>query len=516
MEDEQEDQRRAEIFDALGHPTRINIIKALSKETLGFADLKKKVGIDSSGHLQHHLNKLNGLIKTDEQGKYCLSDQGRDALLSVQIVERGAGSTSKNGFGRGHMKSSRLLKSISVFLAVALVIVSAVAVFEYTQLQSDLENQSEINSAAWTRELGVTFAYFTVMNGKTFTMTRDGDLYCFDQENGQTLWSQSLGGYIMEAQVVVKNGKVFAGSRGSVLNCLSEDDGSILYRFEPFLSSSIASKSSPDFSVSNGRVFTSGDGFYVLNATDGELLWEYPYGSLPSSVGNGGWTVADNCVFAGGWDNGHKLFCFDIDDGSILWQHGIKVNSPPIINNGRVFVWNYDNNTSLKCLDEVTGLPLWQVDFGTTVFHPTLYDGVLLFGLADGDFQSETENGSRNWVYSSRHETSGYPSAAAPKVFNNAVVTGYEAGYLTLLNLSEGKLIWRTPVSDNVGSITLGKNELFVTSGRTLYRIDPSSGVIQKSITFNYWILTPIFAENGLYIAADGKIIAFTDLQGGI
>jgi outer membrane protein assembly factor BamB len=318
----------------------------------------------------------------------------------------------------------------------------------------------------------------------------------------------------MLSQIVVENGKVFVGSRESILNCLSEENGSILYQFRPFLASSIASKSAPDFSVSNGRVFVSADGFHVLNATDGELLWEYPYGSLPNSVGNGGWTVADNRVFVGGWDNGHKLFCCDIEDGSILWQDGIKINKPPIVNNGQVLIWNYDNDTILKCLDEVTGSTLWSIDFGTTIFRPTLYDRMLFFGLEDGDFQSETENGSRNWIYSSNHETSSYSSAAAPKIFNDMVITGYEAGYLTALNLSDGKLIWRTPVSDSVGSITLGKNVLIVTSGTTLYLIDPASGGIQESITFQYWIITLKLAENRLFIAADGKVIAFDDING--
>jgi DNA-binding transcriptional ArsR family regulator len=64
-----EERQRAEVFDALGHPTRIIILKALDGEAKGFADLKKKVNIDSSGHLQHHLSKLEGLIKTDENGK---------------------------------------------------------------------------------------------------------------------------------------------------------------------------------------------------------------------------------------------------------------------------------------------------------------------------------------------------------------------------------------------------------------------------------------------------------------
>jgi outer membrane protein assembly factor BamB/DNA-binding transcriptional ArsR family regulator len=506
---DEEDRQRAEIFDALGHPTRINILKALKESPLGFADLKKKVSIDSSGHLQHHLNKLDGLIKTDEHGKYRLSDQGKDALLSVQIVERAAGSESGTGNGRGGWKNNRRLKLIAVLLAFALVVVSAVAAFEYTQLQSELKRQSELADVAWTRDLGVNIAYFTVTNGKTFTMTFGGDLYCFDQQNGQTLWSQSLGGYIQSDQIIVENDRVFAGSRESVLNCLSEDDGNILYRFAPNLSSSIASKSAPVFSVSAGKVFTSGDGFYVLNATGGKLLWEYPYGSIPSYVGIGGWAVADNRVFVGGWDIDQQLFCFNAEDGSILWQYAMRVNSPPIISHGHVFVWNYDNGTSLICLDEFTGLRLWHTDFDTTVFQPTSYNELLLFGNANGNFYALTEAGSLKWAYSSKHETSNYPTAAAPKIFNYTVVVGYEAGYVTSLNLADGKLVWRTPVSGNVESLTAGNNELFVTSGTNLYTVDVSSGLIQESQTFNYWTLPPIFANNKLYIAADGKVVAY-------
>ena len=98
MEDIEEERQRAEVFDALGHPTRIVILKALNEGAMGFAELKKRVNIKSSGHLQHHLSKLDGLIKTDVNGKYCLSDQGKDALLAVQTVENMAGlGVKKNG-----------------------------------------------------------------------------------------------------------------------------------------------------------------------------------------------------------------------------------------------------------------------------------------------------------------------------------------------------------------------------------------------------------------------------------
>jgi hypothetical protein len=57
MEDQSQierDKQKAEIFDSLGHLTRILILLKVLSEGSWFADLKKKTAIDSSGHLQHH------------------------------------------------------------------------------------------------------------------------------------------------------------------------------------------------------------------------------------------------------------------------------------------------------------------------------------------------------------------------------------------------------------------------------------------------------------------------------
>jgi DNA-binding HxlR family transcriptional regulator len=134
MEDEkqiEQDKQRAEVFDALGHPTRILILKVLSEGSLGFADLKKKTGIDSSGHLQHHLTKLNGLIKTDEYGKYCLSDEGKDALLTVQTVE--SASSKKEAKEKGHKRFKIGLKPVAFLIVTLLIASSIIAVYEYNQ-----------------------------------------------------------------------------------------------------------------------------------------------------------------------------------------------------------------------------------------------------------------------------------------------------------------------------------------------------------------------------------------------
>src|SRR5208283_4540141 len=124
VEDEkqvEQDRQRAEVFDALGHPTRILILKVLNEGSLGFADLKKKTAIDSSGHLQHHLNKLDGLIKTDEYGKYCLSSEGKEALLTVQTVEKSVAVPKNTEKYVPRLSKKMLLKSASILLVVLLI-----------------------------------------------------------------------------------------------------------------------------------------------------------------------------------------------------------------------------------------------------------------------------------------------------------------------------------------------------------------------------------------------------------
>jgi DNA-binding HxlR family transcriptional regulator len=157
--DIEKDRQRAEVFDALGHPTRIAILKALNEGAIGFAELKKKTAIESSGHLQHHLNKLDGLIKTDEYGKYCLSDQGKDALVTAQTVEN-ASVIKETPIKTHRSKSKTGLKSVAMLLTALLLVSSAFAVFEYSQiaaLQKDFDRINGLNfdAMAYYNEFGL-------------------------------------------------------------------------------------------------------------------------------------------------------------------------------------------------------------------------------------------------------------------------------------------------------------------------------------------------------------------------
>ena len=76
----------ASLFETISHDTRIRILFFLRERAHGFAELKRKLGISSSGNLQHHISKLVTLIHLNNDGMYALTDNGREAILAIQAV----------------------------------------------------------------------------------------------------------------------------------------------------------------------------------------------------------------------------------------------------------------------------------------------------------------------------------------------------------------------------------------------------------------------------------------------
>ena len=72
---------KAALFEAISHPVRIKILEALNEKPMGFAELGRAVGIESGGHLSFHLTKLRHLIRTNSQGDYALTEEGKEALV---------------------------------------------------------------------------------------------------------------------------------------------------------------------------------------------------------------------------------------------------------------------------------------------------------------------------------------------------------------------------------------------------------------------------------------------------
>jgi DNA-binding HxlR family transcriptional regulator len=73
-----------EMFEAVSHPNRIDIVQILAEKPLGFADLKRELKISSSGLLDFHLKKLDELITINKEGRYALTEKGFGALTTIE------------------------------------------------------------------------------------------------------------------------------------------------------------------------------------------------------------------------------------------------------------------------------------------------------------------------------------------------------------------------------------------------------------------------------------------------
>ena len=279
MEDEgqvENDRQRAEVFDALGHPTRIVILKALSEGPLGFADLKKKTAIDSSGHLQHHLTKLNGLIKTDEYGKYCLSDQGKDALLTVQTVENASESRKKDPEKiRSHRFNSKaVLKSVSLLLVALLIASSAIALYEYNQttvLQKEFNQLNGKDAAAYYNEFGVIPTTNVNSSFSPPISMYQALQIALENEgwNKTSLNGKVVGAYLMNGETDTNTTSYFnTGVTGPVTsppaNYSDVYGNGVIYRYIW------------EIIVQNSTGFNHPVGFSVIDASTGEILHNPP------------------------------------------------------------------------------------------------------------------------------------------------------------------------------------------------------------------------------------------------
>jgi DNA-binding transcriptional ArsR family regulator len=123
---------RAEVFEALGHPTRIRILQTLSQKSLSYADLKRGTGIESNGLLAFHLGKLAGLVKQNAEGDYALTDEGREALRISEVSKGEVGRAPKTG----KLVRTPLQKAILAGLIIGLVVLGSVAVYQQGQMNA--------------------------------------------------------------------------------------------------------------------------------------------------------------------------------------------------------------------------------------------------------------------------------------------------------------------------------------------------------------------------------------------
>jgi DNA-binding transcriptional ArsR family regulator len=119
-----EDSGKAGLFDAVGHPARVRIMRALDRRPLNFSELKEVVGTESSGHLTWHLDKLSRLVEADPNGVYRLTPEGQEALALVDAAAESERLASPAGVQRRRPAWKAVLLAGVVLFVVGLALVS--------------------------------------------------------------------------------------------------------------------------------------------------------------------------------------------------------------------------------------------------------------------------------------------------------------------------------------------------------------------------------------------------------
>jgi len=203
-EGDQFDSSRAELFEALGHPSRVKILKVLERNQLGFADLKREVGIGSSGHLQFHLNKLRGLVGTTPEGKYALTDEGREAIRVLNVTS-GPGVIVAHAKNSSPRRANRTLVIIAVLL-VSLIVLAGVAVYQQQQISA--LNQS---SATGIVTIGNRTYYYEILppnGGNQTSLTFHGVAFTFASSPFAGVKYSNPMDYTAQGSVRLSNGTV--------------------------------------------------------------------------------------------------------------------------------------------------------------------------------------------------------------------------------------------------------------------------------------------------------------------
>jgi DNA-binding transcriptional ArsR family regulator len=146
---------RAELFEAIGHPTRIKILQVLKEESMGFADLKRAVGIESSGNMAFHLGKLRNLVVVAQDGNYALTDDGKEALWSISAI---SGARREPGpvlqVRRRGRNRRRIVTAVMVIALITLALVAALQQVQIGAQQGLITSQQKQialfgNEAQW-------------------------------------------------------------------------------------------------------------------------------------------------------------------------------------------------------------------------------------------------------------------------------------------------------------------------------------------------------------------------------
>ncbi|MDH5190772.1 MAG: outer membrane protein assembly factor BamB [Gammaproteobacteria bacterium] len=223
--------------------------------------------------------------------------------------------------------------------------------------------------------------------------------------------------------------------------------------------------------IDGERVFATnheGD-VYAFHAKTGEKLWE---AELEKRV-SGGTGVGEYKVFVGTSDA--EVIALDQSDGKVSWIARVssEVLSAPVASNGIVVIRTGDGK--LFGLNATTGKRLWIYDRTIPVLtlrgtsSPVVVNNMVLAGFANGKLVSlNLASGKQIWETTiaaprGRSELERMVDIDAdPVVIGNLVYVVTFQGFMSVIDLHTGQILWTRKMSSSAG-INVDRSNMYVS-----------------------------------------------------
>jgi outer membrane protein assembly factor BamB len=357
-------------------------------------------------------------------------------------------------------------------------------------------------------------------------------------DRGYLLWKSALTDY---SYPIVADGKVYVRAGLTSLQCLNASTGTIIW-------TQAVTSEEIDYdwlgvqypALADGRVYapwasqpTAHGGLLCLNASTGELIWNYS-SKRESSV-----AVADGKAYLSVWNETYSssLECLDAANGSQLWtQNTESYGYPLVVAKGRIYAGSWASYEYLSdgyirqlCLNASSGVvigycgqivaadqDMWLSGGKGGSEYPdivTIRAGFLNRTYPEV-FDPREIDASKIWEYSTPLGLS-FPSLAYGRVYFGYVGDVNQIDRPNLngtlcLNATNGNVLWNYSAVAGMGAPAVADGRVYVgAKDSKIYCLSAFTGSKLWSFTTDGPVDPPIVADGMVYAIGGGRVYAF-------
>lgn len=190
----------------------------------------------------------------------------------------------------------------------------------------------------------------------------------------------------------------------------------------------------------------------ISNSANVSQLWSTSVGKGDEALGVAQRpAIADGRVYAAAVEGG--VSAFDLRSGQSVWRYAseLPLTGGPGAGDGLVVVGSLEGD--VIALDAATGAEKWKAKVANEVLvAPAVGGGMVFVHSNDGRVTAlDAGTGERRWFHSATVPSLTVRGNGAITVGPGMVFVGNDSGSLTALSMTDGSVVWTTPVAQAEG-----------------------------------------------------------------